>query len=138
MNSTKPYLLLSLCLVCIVSIVAAAIIDDSSLSAKQEGEGIRVRWSSRNESGVASYAIRRAEGASGVAEKIGSIAAKGDGTNYDYLDQSVFKTSGRYFRYSIVACGPQGAELSATPFIGTSMVSSTARSTWGSIKAMFR
>jgi hypothetical protein len=68
------------------------------------------------------------------------VEAKGSAqgrTEYAYEDDSVFKTAGRtyYYRLKIV---DQDGRFTYSPIITVSPTISSARQTWGSIKAMFR
>ena len=101
-----------------------------------------VRWEVQDESGVKGYEVQR-----GLNErdfsKIGYVQAKKPPQSpqkYEYVDKSVFKyanASSRTFYYRIKVQMLSGAFHYSSVQNVTPTVSS-ARQTWGMIKAMFR
>ena len=140
MNRRSRYTLLSLCILFIISIAAAEIFQPRSMTARQVDSTMHISWTSASEAGVSDFVVMRAVGGSSNFTRIGRVTPKGiDGSVYEYIDTpaSIFKTTSWWFSYMVVAEGPGGIVLeSTTPFGGT--LSSTPRTTWGSIKAMFR
>ncbi len=128
------FLLLPLLLV--VAVAVAAVIKDRP-SANSNGSDIILRWNTESESGVQQFVVVRRSGIEGEFIPVTTVAPKGDHSSYEYIDRSVFKASSSVFQYRIRVVN--GASPSPESEIVTvSHVSSTARRTWGSIKAMFR
>ena len=102
---------------------------------------VTLKWECNDENGVREYEIQR--GISQQAfDKLTSIARKTDAqqdNKYSYVDHTVFKstTSSRTFYYRIkVIKEDQSFQFSQVERVSPTI--SSARQTWGSIKAMFR
>jgi hypothetical protein len=97
---------------------------------------IRVEWTINSEAGIDHYEVWRSSGSSnpycvGIVQR---------GIFY-FEDKNLYKTEDQYFKYQVRAVGgPNGSILGQSGIWGTpySSTSSTAKRTWGSIKAMFR
>lgn len=108
-------------------------------TAYSNGTDIVVQWRSVSERGVARFEIERASGTDGNFMLVGAKdALREDNSAYEFVDRQVFKYAGGIYQYKVVVVMDDGKRL-PTPFVTTvSHLSSTARRTWGSIKAMFR
>ena len=74
-------------------------------------------------------------------QKVGFVAARGVTSNeraYTFLDKTVFKSSGRTFYYKIQFVNNDGSVNNYEKTVTVSPQISSARQTWGSLKAMFR
>ncbi len=122
----------------IVSVAfGSVIIKDKSLTAGTRGSDIFVRWDTEDEASVQRFAVVRRTGTEGEFMEISSLSPKGDYSSYEFVDRSVFRTTGGIFQYRIrVYTGT--SMFAESEIVTVSHVSSTARRTWGSIKAMFR
>jgi hypothetical protein len=104
---------------------------------------VTLKWTSEGENNLKGFEIQRAltnQESELEKNKIAAVEAKGSAqgrTEYAYEDDSVFKTAGRtyYYRLKIV---DQDGRFTYSPIITVSPTISSARQTWGSIKAMFR
>jgi hypothetical protein len=104
---------------------------------------VTLKWTSEGENNLKGFEIQRAltnQEAELEKNKIAAVEAKGSAqgrTEYTYEDDSVFKTAGRtyYYRLKIV---DQDSRFTYSSIITVSPTISSARQTWGSIKAMFR
>jgi hypothetical protein len=103
---------------------------------------VTVRWEVQDETNIKGYEIQR-----GLNERdfsrIGFVAYKqplGAVNKYEYIDQTVFKQqsqSGRTYYYRLKITKDDGSfEYSKVENVTPTI--SSARQTWGSIKAMFR
>jgi hypothetical protein len=104
---------------------------------KQANDGtMKISWSIGSEDGIDYYAIFRSTGSTGQFSHIGDVQ-KGIFSFADNYD--LFKTMGKYFRYQIRAYHAETL-VGQSAVVGASYnsTSSTAKRTWGSIKAMFR
>lgn len=130
-------------LVALVVTTAFAVVIRDRPTALSNGSDIVLRWATDNETGVQRFEILRSawNGASsswGEFVLIGSVdQLKGNNSRYEYVDKSVFKNSASFYGYRIrVVNGENPAQL--TEIFATQHLSSAAKRTWGSIKAMFR
>jgi len=104
---------------------------------------VTLKWTAEGENNLKGYEIQRAllnQDQELEKNKITLVDAKGSAqgkTEYAYEDNSVFKTTGRtyYYRLKIV---DQDGRFTYSSIITVSPTISSARQTWGSIKAMFR
>lgn len=117
------------------------VIREGSLSAESQSNGVTVRWTSDNESGVAGYRIERslADG-SGFIVLINLLPTKGSGQSYTFVDETAFRTTDSFYRYRVTPVDRNDNEVGGEQYY-TSVISSkvsSVRRTWGSIKAMFR
>jgi hypothetical protein len=124
------------------SVALCDVIQASSLRAQDDGNGVVVRWTSLDESGVAGYMIERKAGGSGTFVPLVSqlIQAKGNSQNYMYEDQTAFKTtSGTFYQYRLTPVNGAGQAVGSPYYVSIDHNNvSSVRRTWGSIKAMFR
>jgi len=127
-------------LVCIVLFTTAslfAVVVDK-ISAWSSGGDIIVKLWTSDETGVQGFVVLRRAGTEGDFQQIGVISQlKGNNSSYEYVDESVFKASAGIYQYRIRIMNGQ-TPAPETDIVTVSHVSSTARRTWGSIKAMFR
>lgn len=112
----------------------ATIIDFSGYS---EASRIVVQWTSITEQGLQGYEIQRSMDGQNF-NRLGFLDARGANTGYTYVDDSVFaKLSGRVYYYRLKIVNLDGTqEISNTVTIESQI--SSAKHTWGSIKAIFR
>jgi hypothetical protein len=104
---------------------------------------VTLKWTAESENNLKGYDIQRAltnQDQELEKNKIAFVEAKGSAhgrTDYTYEDNSVFKATGRtyYYRLKLV---DQDGRFTYAPIISVSPTISSARQTWGSIKAMFR
>jgi len=97
---------------------------------------IRVEWTITSEAGIDHYEVWRSSGSS-IPLCIGVVQH-----GFFYLDDKtgLYKTEDQYFNYQVKAVGgPNGPVQGLSEIKGIRFsTSSTAKRTWGSIKAMFR
>ena len=122
------------------ALAAAGVIRDGTLGAASDSRGVLVHWWSDDETGVAWYMIERSlQGSSGFVVVSNHLPTKGSGNQYQFLDETAFKTTETFYRYRITPFDSSGKVVGAqyyTNVIGGGV--SSVRRTWGSIKAMFR
>jgi hypothetical protein len=124
--------------VLVVGTVSAIIIKETP-KALSTGANVVVSWKTADEAGVEGFQVLRRNGFSGeFAVVSGSvIAPKGNNSAYEFTDNDVFKTSSGLFQYKVRILNGQNP-APETEIVSVSHVSSAAKRTWGSIKAMFR
>jgi hypothetical protein len=101
---------------------------------------VTLKWSTEGENNLKGFDVER-----GLTdqqfEKIGSVEAKGGASEkkeYVYEDNTVFKTVGRIYYYRLKIVDKDGQTSTYSQVITVAPTISSARQTWGSIKAMFR
>ncbi|HTP80541.1 MAG TPA: hypothetical protein VMM57_09075 [Bacteroidota bacterium] len=119
-----------------LSLFLGVIIKDKP-TAYSNGSDIVIHWTSADETGVLRYDILRRAGTTGDFLAIVSVDRKGDNSTYEYIDRSVFKADSHIYQYIIRIENGENPPPETEP-LTVSHLSSAARSTWGSIKAMFR
>ena len=131
-------IILSLLLaVLIVGTLSAIVIKDRP-TAQSNGSAVVIRWTTLDETGVQKFEVFRRSGLSGEFSMIGTVnQLKGNNSAYEFTDSDVFKSAGDFYQYKIRIIDGQN-NVSETEAVSVSHVSSTAKRTWGSIKAMFR
>ncbi|MCX7984047.1 MAG: hypothetical protein N3A63_03980 [Bacteroidetes bacterium] len=106
-------------------------------TARTSGDNIVVQWKSGDESGVKEYQIWRSGGQGAVFIHVASVFPKGNNSQYEFIDRSVFKAEASIYYYKVIVIFTDNSQ-SHSSICTVSYLSSTARRTWGSIKAMFR
>lgn len=100
---------------------------------------VTLKWTSEAEINLRGFEIERGLSKTEL-EKIDFVDAKGSAVGkaeYSYEDNSVFKSDGRVYFYRLKVLDKDGA-ATHTATIEVNPTISSARATWGSIKAMFR
>ena len=123
------------------NIALCGVIRDGSLSAESQSNGVSIRWTSDNESGVVAYRLERslADGTTFMT-LVDRLPIKGSGQSYLYTDETAFRTTDSFYRYRVTPIDATGSQVGGQQYY-TGLISSkvsSVRRTWGSIKAMFR
>ncbi len=102
---------------------------------------VTIKWTTQNEINLRGFEIERSfENKSESFKKVDFIKASSetkDKQEYTYEDQSVFKSSDRTFYYRLKVVDNDDS-YTYSKIISVKPTISSARQTWGSIKAMFR
>jgi len=100
---------------------------------------VTLKWTSEAEINLRGFEVQRGLNKTEL-EKLDFVEAKGatiGKTEYTYEDNSVFKSDGRVYFYRLKLVDKDGG-TTETAMIEVNPTISSARATWGSIKAMFR
>ncbi len=100
---------------------------------------VTLKWTSEAEINLKGFEVERGLNKMEM-EKLEFLEAKGAAvgkTEYSYEDNSVFKSEGRVYYYRLKIVDKDGSST-FTATIEVNPTISSARATWGSIKAMFR
>jgi hypothetical protein len=129
---------LLLCFI-IISVQAGSII--TSFTGEPGYNRVDLKWIVTAESGLKGYYVLRSLDDTSF-DKVSSLipAGKTDESSektYHYVDASVFKQTGRTFYYKLQIVNKDGSTSEYGHLVISPQISS-ARETWGSIKAMFR
>jgi len=140
MRSTFLLSVLILIVALAVTTAFAVVIKDRP-TAYSNGSDITLRWTTDEETGVQRFEIVRAVWELtqwGPFVLVGSVdQLKGNNSSYEYVDKSVFKSSAGVYGYRIRVINGSNPAPETEP-VSVSHLSSAAKRTWGSIKAMFR
>lgn len=99
--------------------------------------GIMLEWDSGAEVDLSEYQVERSA-PGGTYAYIGKVVPLGSENHYSYYDETVFaKIASRTYNYRIKIVDTDKS-FSYSPVISVSPTLSSARETWGSIKALFR
>jgi hypothetical protein len=121
----------------LVATVSAIVIKERP-TAQSNGSDVTIRWNTSDESGVVRFDVLRRPGTAGDFSVVGSIdQLKGNNSSYEFIDKSAFKTTDGLYQYKIRIINGQ-SPAPETEIVPVAHLTSTAKRTWGSIKAMFR
>ncbi len=137
MKHAGRLILLMLAVATVVGTLSAIVIKDRP-TAQSNGSDVIIRWTTADEAGVQRFEVVRRSGWTGDFIVIGVVEQlKGNNSAYEFVDKSAFKSSGGLYQYKVrIINGENPAP--ETEVVSVSHVSSAAKRTWGSIKAMFR
>ncbi len=131
--------LFTVCLVLLgVAFATSDVIVSHSISASSSGSSIHVKWVSQDETGVARFEVWRSAGQSNQFVYLGLKTPAGNGSFYDFQDDSAFRITDNLYQYQLVVVFTDGSQLKYPPVSVLYSSVSSVRRTWGSIKAMFR
>lgn len=120
--------------------VLAVVIKETPRARSSNGD-IILTWTTVDETGVQRFEVLRASwGGTAWSDfvVVGTIdQLKGNNSSYEFVDKSVFKTTAGIYGYRVRIINGQ-TPAPETDIVTVSHVSSAAKRTWGSIKAMFR
>lgn len=135
--TTKKFTTLLILAYAIPSVFAGAIV--SEFRGEPGRNKVTLKWSSEAEINLRGFQIERGLDEKNF-EKIDFADAQGKAigkTEYTYEDNTVFKTNGRVYYYRLKIVDNDGSST-YSKIIDVNPTISSARATWGSIKAMFR
>jgi hypothetical protein len=136
MTASKKYAFLVILLIVFSSVVLAQSSAPQITRVSTQGDGsILLTWTIGSEDDVDHYEIYRSTTIDGTFSQVGYVT-KGTLSFVDKTD--LFKNASKYFCYKVVAVGSNGSLTSNIMGTSYNSPSSTAKRTWGSIKAMFR
>ena len=109
-------------------------------TAKTQGEGILIEWKTADEGGAVSFEIERSAQNPNNFIYITTINAAGNNSYYSYQDNTVESSSptSNSIYYYRLKCNYSGGSPTYTNYISVVHTLSGIKSTWGSIKAIFR
>lgn len=129
-----------ICIVFVLSTVAFAAVTLQYFTARDNANGVLVEWKTGDEGGTSKFEIERSADRPDNFISIDEVTATGNNSYYSYQDNSVDIGNGRnsalYF-YRLKCVEPNG-NYTYTNHITVTHTVSGIRSTWGSIKAIFR
>jgi hypothetical protein len=121
-------------LILISTAFAGAFID--FISARSEGDNVKIEWKTGEEKEIQEFVIER-RSVNGYFSQISTIQPKGSNSYYYYRDENAYKSSDFVFVYRLKIVDSDNS-FSYSKEITVSHSVSGVKRTWGSIKAMFR
>jgi flagellar basal body L-ring protein FlgH len=119
----------------IATVYAGAFIE--YFHARSESDNVRLEWQTSEETNLQKFVIERKTPQSSFSE-VASVSPKGNNSNYIYTDQNAYKTNDMIFVYRLKIVDNNNQITYSADVTVTHSISSVAKRTWGSIKAMFR
>jgi hypothetical protein len=101
---------------------------------------VTLRWKSESENNLKGYEIERSFDKA-IWDNVGFVGARGNAqgaAEYSFEDRSVFKPNDRTYYYRLKIVDRDNSFTYFGEVLTVSVAISSARQTWGSIKAMFR
>ena len=121
------------------SAIVFAAVSLQYFTAKNNSEGILVEWKTVDESGTVKFDIERSVSTPDNFLSLNTKNATGNNSYYSYQDNSVeARNSSATIYYYRLKCQDASGGYTYTNHITVSHTVSGIRSTWGSIKAIFR
>lgn len=118
------------------ALITNAGVDLLKFSARSQNGNVIVAWQTVTESNLNHFVVER-KTVNGSFMEIGNVAPRSD-KNYEYVDQSAFKTSDQLYVYRLKIVDNDGSVSYSEEKAVAHNVSSVTKRTWGSIKALFR
>jgi hypothetical protein len=105
--------------------------------ARSESDDVKLEWQTAEETNLQKFSIERKTPQSSYTE-IATVTPKGDNSYYTFTDQNAYKTNDMVFIYRLKIVENNSQVSYSADVTVTHSISSVAKRTWGSIKAMFR
>lgn len=122
-----------------LSAIVFAAVTLQYFTAKNNSEGILVEWKTVDESGTVKFDLERSVSTPDNFLSLNTKNATGNNSYYSYQDNSVeARNSSAIIYYYRLKCSDAAGGYTYTNHITVSHTVSGIRSTWGSIKAIFR
>ena len=108
-------------------------------TVKSDSSNITIEWKTGNEGSLDKFELERATGNSDNFLLILTVNARGNNSEYQFVDRTAYKIEDAVYIYRLkmVDKNPANAPVYTNSISVTHKVSSV-KSTWGSIKSMFR
>ncbi|MEK6553073.1 MAG: hypothetical protein AABZ54_06455 [Bacteroidota bacterium] len=105
-------------------------------SVRSQNGNVIVSWQTVTETNLNHFVVER-KTFNGSFIVLGNVAPRSD-KNYEYVDQSAFKTSDQLYVYRLKIVDNDGSVSYSEEKAVAHNVSNITKRTWGSIKALFR
>ena len=130
---TLPLIIITL----LVTVLFASTVFEE-YSATPETNRVTIKWRTSSETDVVKFVIVRSLHTGGPFTEVSDVPAKGQGTDYTFVDENVIFKSSQTFFYRIQATGTNNSMIDETQSLIVNPNISGIYRTWGAIKAMFR
>ena len=123
----------------VTSLLLFAAVHIERFTVKSDNSNITIEWKTGEEGTVDRFEVERSNGNSDNFLLIYSVTPHGNNSEYQFVDKTAYKIEdGIYiYRLKIIDKNPSVSPVYTNP-ISVSHKVSSVKSTWGSIKSMFR
>ena len=132
----KPFYIAGLFLLLAVG-VAYAVTELQYFTAKSETDAILLEWKTGAEDNLNRFEVERSASEPNNFIHIGTVSAIGSNSYYYYRDEMAMNISAPIYYYRLKLVDGNGNYVYSNTITVTHIISGV-RSTWGSIKAIFR
>jgi len=108
-----------------------------NFTAESDDSNIIIRWTTSDETNMSYFVVERKSVNGNFAAVSQPIAAKGNNSSYEFIDENAFKSTDFLFVYQLKIVDKDN-KISHSGTVSVSHSVSSVRRTWGSIKALFR
>jgi hypothetical protein len=108
------------------------------ITGHSQNGNVVIEWQTISETNLDRFVVEKKAYNNGTFVELGTVLPNSSRT-YEYVDQSVFKTSDQLYIYRVKIVDTDGTvSYSGEIAVPHSNVSGVVKRTWGSIKALFR
>lgn len=133
----KPFYIVSILLPLMVIGVLFAATDLQYFTARSDSDAILLEWKTGVEDNLSRFEIERSASEPNNFIHIGTVSAIGNNSYYYYRDEVMLNSSAPLYYYRLKLIDNNGGHVYSNTITVTHIISGV-RSTWGSIKAIFR
>lgn len=132
----KPLILLFILVITISLLYAGTVFEECS--AVPETNQVTIKWRTLSETNVVKFAIKRGMDINNITNEVRRVTARGQGSDYQFVDENVMFKSSQTFFYRISALGGDESVIEESESLIVNPNISGIYRTWGAIKAIFR
>jgi hypothetical protein len=133
----KPFYIVSILMPLIVIGVLYAATDLQYFTARSDSDAILLEWKTGFEDNLNRFEVERSASEPNSFIHIGNVSAIGNNSYYYYRDEVVMNSSAPIYYYRLKLVDNNSGYVYSNTITVTHIISGV-RSTWGSIKAIFR
>lgn len=133
----KPFYIVSILVPLLVIGVLFAATDLQYFTARSDSDAILLEWKTGAEDNLNRFEIERSASEPNNFIHIGTVSAIGNNSYYYYRDEVTMNSSAPLYYYRLKLIDNNGGHVYSNTITVTHIISGV-RSTWGSIKAIFR
>jgi hypothetical protein len=133
----KPFYIISILVPLLVIGVLYAATDLQYFTARSDSDAILLEWKTGQEDNLNRFEIERSASEPNNFIHIGTVSAIGNNSYYYYRDEVTLNSSAPLYYYRLKLIDNNGGHVYSNTITVTHIISGV-RSTWGSIKAIFR
>ena len=133
----KPFYIVSILVPLLVIGVLYAATDLQYFTARSDSDAILLEWKTGVEDNLNRFEIERSASEPNNFIHIGTVSAIGNNSYYYYRDEVMMNSSAPLYYYRLKLIDNNGGHVYSNTITVTHIISGV-RSTWGSIKAIFR
>jgi hypothetical protein len=133
----KPFYIVSILVPLLVIGILYAATDLQYFTARSDSDAILLEWKTGVEDNLNRFEIERSASEPNNFIHIGTVSAIGNNSYYYYRDEVTMNSSAPLYYYRLKLIDNNGGHVYSNTITVTHIISGV-RSTWGSIKAIFR